>query len=733
MVNMADQALKKHKKRKSKASKPHTVTTQAEADALRYQLVGEAPVVKAKMPKLSGPFHAPEEDLHITGYHPTPGKNFVFSHPENFPTPVLISPHDFRVDKFSPHLHHSASITPSPPLSHNTQNIDSFLGNISHRKVHEMSDSGDDTPDLVPDDTEEGEVVDDESGYYGWHASNNQYQGQYVDDGYGGGTTLEYQFQGGFGRGGVRHSPVLQQEPSYLGVGENDFFDYSGSDQIEILHEGSFPSQEEDIDFDGVEEDQDCQPGGPSDLDLQLDEVGTIPLDKEVSGDSLPPISQRANISTQPPSYFAPPTTRLAPSSEQVKNLMKIAESHRPQGQQVELVTREPDISVNSFAAKSPVPDPQGSETKVKFSTPVTQQNLINSAPVVSQPVTMVTPPGVSIHSSQPKITTPYRPVAIPQISQVAMPQVSQVQGPVFHQAPVTNQVSVQAPPLAVPVPAGPTNVDPSTGITFHPMVKNYHIKVKEETAPPLEESLAFIVNDYFSRACTDTASLEIKEAYESLLRPANAQHLIKTELNPEFKTPKIGISKSGILKDGHARGVQNSIIRLAVALSQIANEIINPADPNLGPNGETILDRAMTGLKVAAYGSQRCNSFRRFLLRPHLNNCYQYVCSEPITQLSALLPPNLQDYIKVEKERTNRTIPLTKMGSRVLQNINRKKRGGGRKLEDNLDMLDNSNNSTSILGNSNKGLVSVQVILRTSQFLNITKFPNQHTIKSSG
>ena len=705
---MSANTANKHKKRKAKSSKPHTVSSQAEADALRHELVGETPVVKTKMPKLSGPFPAPQQDS--IKYHPVPGKPNLLFYSDLISDNISVHgnlPGQLFDNSVYPCLssisaHHACVTQPDP----------CFVGNISNRKTHQMSDSEEDIPGLVGDDAEEGELVDDESGYYGWYASpQNNYQGQFVDNPYGGGTTEEYHFSGGFGRG--RPGPVLQQEPSYLGVGEN-FYDF-GSDQIEVFQQGEGPSiLEEDqfLDFDGVEDDEVTQPGGPSDLDLQLDEVGTVPIEQENTGQDLPSIVERANISVQAPSYFVPPTTKLAPSSEQVKSLMKIAETHRPQGLQPELVNREPDISISSYA-KSPLPDPQGSVPKVRFSAPVSQPTSLQNSSVVSPQGTQPVAPQGNF-AQAPSQAQSCRPVA--------MPSFSQAQAPVAQPATPTNQIVQQAPPLAVPVPTGPTNLDPSTGINFHPMVKNYHIKVKEETAPPLEESLAFIINDYFSRACTDIASLEIKDAYESLLRPANAQHLIKTELNPEFKTPKIGISKSGVLKDGHARGVQNAIIRMAVALSQIANEVVNPADPQMGPNGEKILDRAMTGLKVAAYGSQRCNTFRRFLLRPHLNNCFQYVCSEPISQLSVLLPPNLQDYVKIEKERTNRAIPLTKMGSRALQNQNRKKRGG-RQLEVNLDIAGRTNNlSTSILGN-NRDLVRAKLSFIANQHSLIIMF----------
>mgnify|MGYP001611320868 CR=1 FL=1 len=87
-----------------------------------------------------------------------------------------------------------------------------------------MSDSDldqeDDIPDLITlDDTEEGEIGDEDA-YYG--AYSGQPILQYPDDDlYGGGTTTEYPFQGGFGRG---QRMQLESDPSYLGVGEHTQF-----------------------------------------------------------------------------------------------------------------------------------------------------------------------------------------------------------------------------------------------------------------------------------------------------------------------------------------------------------------------------------------------------------------------------------------------------------------------------------------------------------------------------
>ena len=340
---------------------------------------------------------------------------------------------------------------------------------------------------------------------------------------------------------------------------------------------------------------------------------------------------------------------------------MQVARSRLPQGQ-------DPKIAQNSGASMQGYMD----SLKNQGSTQVAN-NPTASTPILPKIRMQVPTTGVSQQvptaapSTRPKVT----------MAQLRSPQSTNLgtSAPAQKVAYPKTPAEFVAPPLDVPVPPEPVGLDPSS-VQLNPLLVDHNIETKEVSGPAIEPSLAYVINNYFSKACTDVLSLKIKDAYESLMRPQNAAHLIKTEMNSEFKHPQMGISKSGNLKDGHARGVQNSIIRLAVALAQIANEVLSPKDPNSGPDPIYILDRAMTGLKVAAYGSQRCNAFRRFLLRPHLNNCYQYICGEAITQLSVLIAPNLQDYIKLEKERTNQQVPLTKMGSKAIQKQKRK-RGG--------------------------------------------------------
>ena len=359
-------------------------------------------------------------------------------------------------------------------------------------------------------------------------------------------------------------------------------------------------------------------------------------------------------------------TDANTPTSEQVDVLLQAAKGKLPQGQNIQ-VAPLPNQVLHQFVQNNGVPT----------STPA------NITPVIQPPTSTPISQGashISTHTGGP-VRSQSGPVPSTRPKVLASPSSTQPRPTGPSQAPTTQNVyqppSYQfvAPPLEVPVPEESAGFDPSS-IQLNPLIEEFDIRPQEIMGPNLEPSLAYVINNYFSKACTDILSLKMKDAYATLLKPRNAAHLSKVELNPEFKHPKMGISKAGILKDGHARGVQNAIIRLAVCFAQIAHEILEPADPTVGPNATFLLNRAMTGLKVSAYGSQRCNNFRRFLLRPHLNVCYQYICGEPITQLSLLVPPNLADYIKQEKERTNRQIPLTKVGSKFLQK--QKNKGGG-------------------------------------------------------
>ena len=696
--------------RKRKASKPQKIHTQGQSDALRVSILGPTAVPKAKMPKLRGPY--PASPLDDTGYV-SQGKNFSLYLPQN----TLLSNPTMGFSSLPDEL-----MSWSQDFLPNNQNCSLLNGTssliFSGRPVHSMSESEpdqDDIPDLVPhtEDTEDGEIVGDETDYYGVLTGRNQPL-QYPDDEVTGGTTEEFHFTGGFGRGKTDFNR-LESDPTYMGVGESSssFFDksaenilvysqggYSG-DSFDYLDQQSSTQDESDSEEIFVEDP--WQPGGPTELDLELDNVGTIAPGESDRSQPATYGQYRTQVKNHIPSVIPPAiakqlkavTEANVPTSDQVDVLLQAAKGRLPQGQQVK-VAPLPSQDLRQFCQSNGVPN----------SLPA--QNLPTSSPIVQ--------PGsnhISTHTGvNPRTQASPVPSTIPKVT-VARPTIqSRPAGPSLDnqsqntQAPPPQQIAYQppsyqfvAPPLDIPVPEEPVGLDPSS-VQLNPMIEEFDIKSEEVTGASLEPSLAYVINNYFSKACTDILSLKMKDAYATLLKPRNAAHLSKIELNPEFKHPKMGISKAGILKDGHARGVQNAIIRLAVCLAQIANEILEPADPSTGPNATFLLNRAMTGLKVSAYASQRCNNFRRFLLRPHLNVCYQYICGEPITQLALLVPPNLADYIKQEKERTNRQIPLTKVGSKFLQ---KQKRGGGSRLVGNVSRAlgadpflgTNSHNST--------------------------------------
>ena len=237
------------------------------------------------------------------------------------------------------------------------------------------------------------------------------------------------------------------------------------------------------------------------------------------------------------------------------------------------------------------------------------------------------------------------------------------------------------APPAALPGPTGPVVV-PGANVTIsaqgeiqqgvHPLLRNFEIKDKELVSPEVEQSLAAIIDDYFRRAATGVASLELKDTYETLLRPSNVNNLIKTELNPELKQKRGGISKAAIVKDGSGRGVQNALVRAGVALTLIANEVLAPSDKS-APDLMKILNLCMLGLKCTAYGVHRLNSFRRQLLKPQLVYCFQSLCDESQEQLQYLLPPDLAAILRAESEKQKVAIPLT---NNAQKRKGRKRRG---------------------------------------------------------
>ena len=146
----------------------------------------------------------------------------------------------------------------------------------------------------------------------------------------------------------------------------------------------------------------------------------------------------------------------------------------------------------------------------------------------------------------QPLLTPAPLPVITPlPASLQPQPHHSQLPGPATVPAPTA---TVSVPPATAPIPqatgapgaAAGTSApaaQPAAGaqvaVPVHPLLRGVVVTPEEETAPPVEDSLAGCLDDFWSRAVTDPDSLQLKAVYDSFLRPANLLNLVRTEINP--------------------------------------------------------------------------------------------------------------------------------------------------------------------------------------------------------
>ena len=303
----------KKRKRSQSNSRPD-LSTQQSADEVRRQLVGNTGVTKTKMPKLHGPFVHYDE----SGYASAAG-NYLPS-VSNYLDMTVYSPDMCNCVCFPDSYHSLLSTVCSCSLGHSGP-------------VHTMSESDqeEDVPDLVPHpDMEDGEIPAEESEYYG--VVSQEGPSYYAD----GGTVPEFEFQGGYGYG--RHGAALEQDPSFLGVGESSSFYYPSSDQIQVFSQGGDSFYPEDSDFDGVDDDEEWQAGGPTHLDLELDNIGVVDekssnsttqsVSNPLSSSSVSQVNQVAPV--LPASFSLGSAGAPAiPTQEQVKLLLQIAKGNR--------------------------------------------------------------------------------------------------------------------------------------------------------------------------------------------------------------------------------------------------------------------------------------------------------------------------------------------------------------------------------------------------------------------
>ena len=207
----------------------------------------------------------------------------------------------------------------------------SFSGS-NHGPTHSMSDNEDDQPPGLLD--------------------NNSLQ---APDDIGEGTTTDFHFTGGFGRGGA--PPVLEPEPSFLGVGNSDFYQ-SGQNEVEIYEGegGDYAESAEDSDYEDSDLEDESGMFGPSPYDLEVDDLGTITHSPDQS-------EQKFSHPSIPTVSMTPTVPFAIPSAEQLQQLLAILNNKKSQGQQAPSLMSTQTGPQSSQALPTPPPVHTGPPT----------------------------------------------------------------------------------------------------------------------------------------------------------------------------------------------------------------------------------------------------------------------------------------------------------------------------------------------------------------------------------
>ena len=222
---MSDQKSDKNSEKKRSRSKSSDQQgkrgrdkSAASADKARIDLVGSANVPAMKIPKLQGPFPASSQSASASAASATGKKNITSYLPINLPISDSLGVPEYCSSELSDQTYFS---------HHHSQHFLDFCFPVTHGPTHSLSDE--EPPELIPH-PEEGEYTEEQN-YYGVPTD---------DSALGDGTSTEFQFTGGFGRGrgATRRQPVLHPSNSveYLGVGE--FYDENyNSESVQIYSE----------------------------------------------------------------------------------------------------------------------------------------------------------------------------------------------------------------------------------------------------------------------------------------------------------------------------------------------------------------------------------------------------------------------------------------------------------------------------------------------------------------
>ena len=331
---------------------------------------------------------------------------------------------------------------------------------------------------------------------------------------------------------------------------------------------------------------------------------------------------------------------RLAPSA--TAGLMDLPLPHfarRKRDHDLSPSSSDQDYSVDSEDYSDSDPDDSwfayGWEDPWEKPPKKTAQPLITPTQLpVFAPITPSLAMAATPKASQP----PVQP--LPQGTQAVLPSFSAAVAGTSSQAAsaaLTQESPQASATVAAPAAAG-------TQAPVHPLLQSLVVQPEEETGPAVEDSLASCIDDFWTRAIQDPDSLNLKECYDALLRPANLLNLVRTEVNPEMKNL---LPRPVTMRDTAQKSVQNILLKAAYGSAMILHSIMTCPDLNAQATWQTLVAVGANVLKCLAFGNAKVNTNRRLAIKPQLSKKYRHLCDLKQAAHSFLLGADLTKSVK--------------------------------------------------------------------------------------
>ena len=212
---------------------------------------------------------------------------------------------------------------------------------------------------------------------------------------------------------------------------------------------------------------------------------------------------------------------------------------------------------------------------------------------------------------------------------------------------------------------------EPDIMVVEPDLVDEYLVPNEEDTSAALPAKLALVTAKIWDQGVADFDALKVTESYEKLMRPANMDALVQTQINPEIQLkPQQPIT----LRDRQFRSIQSAVLKSTFGILKMMHAAYDPQTP---VTHKQIIDTGIDTLRCLSYTNGRIHKLRRQNIRPVIQPSMRSICDKPAEKVSHSLL--LGDDLKSKCKEMTEGIKLQSASSKIANKSGRKQNFRGR------------------------------------------------------